>query len=59
MMRYISKKERFTIAMSIFPVFLWINAIITPLITGEWYPMNWLVALFITLCAFSIWIIVV
>lgn len=58
-MRYISKKEQFTIVMSIIPIVLWINAIITPFIFGEFVPMNWILALFITLCSFSIWIITV
>ena len=58
-MRYVSLKERYTIAMSIFPIVLWINAILTAIIVGDLCPMNWILALFITLCSLGIWIITI
>ena len=57
-MTYISKKERFTIVMSIIPILLWINVIYSLIMKFE-MGLTVPVTIFITLVAFIFWITIV
>lgn len=56
---YISKKERYTIAMSIIPIIMWLNIIYLLIIGVENIELTVSVTIHITIAAFMIWIVTI
>lgn len=56
---YLSKKERYTIAMSIIPIIMWLNVIYLLIIGVENMGLTVSVTIHITIAAFMIWIVTI
>lgn len=56
---YLTKKERYTIAMSIIPIIMWLNVIYLLIIGVENMGLTVSVTIHITIAAFMIWIVTI
>ena len=56
---YLTKKERYTIAMSIIPIIMWLNVIYLLIIGVENMGLTIPVTIGITIVAFMFWIVTV